>query len=119
MTIKSVLIAGAGAVGLTVADTLAAYSESEVRVLAGGSRLERYRREGLTVTGRKLPIQMAPAGIPADSFEPELIIVACKFHHLNQILTKMFSQLIISHHLHQKLSKNLQMMHFLHLKIII
>lgn len=86
MTIKSVLIAGAGAVGLTVADTLAAYSESEVRVLAGGSRLERYRREGLTVNGRKLPIQLAPAGIPADSFEPELIIVACKFHHLNQIM---------------------------------
>lgn len=110
MQIKSVLIAGAGAIGLTVADTLLKYDAKNVRILAGGERLERYEKNGLFVNGKKLDVQFAVASSagavsasgatsasavhsagtasPGD-FSPDLIIISCKAHHLNQVLDDM------------------------------
>jgi len=80
MRINSVLIAGAGAIGLCVAETIYKYDPNCVSILAKGERLERYRKNGLMVNGEKLDIRFG-SGEKAD-----LIIVACKFHHLDQIV---------------------------------
>lgn len=90
MKIKSVLIAGAGAIGLTVADTLLKYDSNNVRILAGGERLSRYEKNGLFVNGKKIDVKFAVAGEkPKDDFLPDLIIISCKFHHLTQVLDDM------------------------------
>jgi len=83
MKINSVLIAGAGAIGLSVAETIYRYDPRCVSILAKGERLDRYRKNGLKVNGEKLDFRFA-AGEKAG-----LIIVACKFHHLHQIIEDM------------------------------
>jgi len=83
VVIKSVLLAGAGAIGLFVAETIYKSDPGCISVLAKGERLERYRKNGLRVNGQKLDFRFSK-GEPAD-----LIIVACKFHHLNQIIEDM------------------------------
>lgn len=98
MKIKNVLIAGAGAIGLTVADTLLKYDKENVRILAGGERLFRYKKFGLFVNGKKLDVKFAVASGDTESkyndssdknFSPDLIIIACKAHHLEQVLCDM------------------------------
>jgi 2-dehydropantoate 2-reductase len=89
-TIETVLIAGSGAVGLTVADTFFRHDPRCVALLAGGERLERYRRNGLCINGKKLDFILAdPQDPSAKAFD--LVIVACKNHHLNQIIADMKS----------------------------
>jgi 2-dehydropantoate 2-reductase len=79
-TINSVLIAGAGAVGLTVAERIFRTEPGSVSILARGERLERYRENGLSVNGRRVDFRFG-GDTPAD-----LIIVACKFHHLAAVI---------------------------------
>jgi 2-dehydropantoate 2-reductase len=79
-TINSVLIAGAGAIGLLVAETIYKAEPESVSILANGERLERYRKNGLWVNGQKLDFHLTGGG------EAGLIIVASKFHHLDQII---------------------------------
>jgi 2-dehydropantoate 2-reductase len=81
MIINSVLIAGAGAIGLLVAETIYKADPACVSILAKGERLERYRKNGLTVNGERLDFKFGKDE-PAD-----LIIIASKYHHLNQIIT--------------------------------
>jgi 2-dehydropantoate 2-reductase len=80
MKINSVLLAGAGAVGLSIADSIYKADPGCISVLAKGERLERYRKNGFQVNGEKLAFRLA-SGQKAN-----LIIVACKFHHLDQII---------------------------------
>ena len=80
MKINSVLIAGAGAIGLSTAESIFNYDPACISILAGGERLERYKKDGLAINGRKLDFNFA-FGQKAD-----LILVACKFHHLDQII---------------------------------
>ena len=80
MKINSVLIAGAGAIGLCAAETIYRYDPHCVSILAKGERLERYRKNGLKVNGEKLDFRFS-SGEKAD-----LIIVACKFHHLDEVI---------------------------------
>jgi 2-dehydropantoate 2-reductase len=80
VVINSVLIAGAGAIGLSVAETLYYADPRCVSILAKGERLKRYREKGLRVNGKRLDFRFG-GDRPVD-----LIIVACKFHHLNQVI---------------------------------
>ena len=79
-TINSVLIAGAGAIGLLVAETIYKAEPDSVSILAKGERLERYQKNGLWVNGQKLDFRFTSGG------KADLVIVASKFHHLDQII---------------------------------
>ena len=80
MRINSVLIAGAGAIGLTVAQTIYKYDPRCISILAKGQRLERYRKNGLWINGEKLDFRFS-YGEKAD-----FIIIATKFHHLDEVI---------------------------------
>ena len=80
MHIQTVLLAGAGAVGLAFAETLFRYDPACISILAQGERLERYRKNGLTVNGEKLDFRFSQGE------KVDLIVVACKLHHLVQIV---------------------------------
>jgi 2-dehydropantoate 2-reductase len=91
--IKTVLIAGAGAVGLTVASTIYEWNPKEVYILAKGSRLENYKTNGLFVNNVRIPFLLADAEAAKNESasnkmecKPDLIIIACKFHHLKEII---------------------------------
>ncbi|MDR0708624.1 MAG: ketopantoate reductase family protein [Spirochaetaceae bacterium] len=83
--IDSVLIAGAGAIGLLIADTLYRYNPGGVRILASGERQKRYRGTGLWVNGERLDFSFADGETPEGN-RTDLIIVACKHHHLEQVI---------------------------------
>ena len=80
MKIKTVLIAGAGAIGLSTAESIYNSDPSCISILAKEERLKRYKENGLKVNGKKLDFNFS-FGEKAD-----LILVACKFHHLDQII---------------------------------
>ena len=80
MKINTVLIAGAGAIGLSTAVPIYKYDPLCVSILARGERLERYRKNGLKVNGEKIDFRFS-YGEKAD-----LIIVACKYHHLDEVI---------------------------------
>ena len=80
MKINSVLIAGAGAIGLCTAETIYKSDPECISILAKGERLERYKKNGLWVNGERLDFHFS-SGEKAD-----LIIVACKYYNLDQII---------------------------------
>jgi 2-dehydropantoate 2-reductase len=86
--IDSVLIAGAGASGLLIADTLYRHNPGGVRILASGERQRRYRETGLWVNGERTDFSFADRETPQDS-RTDLVIVACKHHHLEQVVADM------------------------------
>jgi len=88
--IEHVLLAGAGSVGLTVANTILNSHKTDLRILAGGERLIRYQKNGLFVNGKKLDVQLANSQIASD-WTPDLIIIACKNHHLSTILDDIYN----------------------------
>jgi 2-dehydropantoate 2-reductase len=86
--INSVLLAGAGAVGLTVASTIYNYNPECIEILADGERLERYRRDGLFINGERVNFKFVeiPVGKNHPVVPVDLIIIASKYHHLSQII---------------------------------
>jgi len=80
MKIQSVLLAGAGAVGLSVADSIYKYDPACISILARGERLERYRKNGIRVNGEKLDFRFTYGE------KTDLIIIASKFHHLSEVI---------------------------------
>jgi 2-dehydropantoate 2-reductase len=87
--IASALVVGAGAVGAAVAGIIAGHDPGAVRMLAGGERLERYRRDGFILNGIRRDFPLAPVGEREDA---PLIIVAVKSYHLAQAITDMRSR---------------------------
>jgi len=83
--IETVLIAGAGAVGLTVASSIYEWNAKNIYVLAKGSRLENYKAKGLYVNEKRIPFLLAD--VDKKDCEPDLIIIACKYHHLKEIIS--------------------------------
>ncbi len=81
--IGEVLIAGAGAIGSMVAWQCERANPGSVGILAGGERLERYRKAGFTVNGERAPFRLVDA---ASSSGSDLVIVACKYHHLGGVI---------------------------------
>lgn len=88
MEIQTVLIAGAGAVGTLVATQFQRAMPGRVGILAGGERLERYRRQGFTVNGTPIDLRFVEVG-SGETFD--LVVVACKNHHLPGILADLQS----------------------------
>jgi 2-dehydropantoate 2-reductase len=83
-----VLLAGAGAVGLTVASAIYNYDPECIEILAGGERLERYRRDGLFINGSRVNFKFAeiPTAESRLVFPVDLILIASKYHHLTQVI---------------------------------
>ncbi len=78
--IERVVLCGAGAVGALYVPLLNDLDPGLLRVLAGGDRRDRLVREGLTVNGRRIDVQVVA---PGDAPEPaDLLLVAVKQHHL-------------------------------------
>jgi 2-dehydropantoate 2-reductase len=69
-----------------IAARIHAVEPEAVSILATGERLERYRRDGFIVNGRKIELRAvaAPSG-PC----PDLIIVACKNHQLGHVIADL------------------------------
>jgi ketopantoate reductase len=70
LTINSVLIAGAGAIGLTVAELIYRSDPACVSIPARGERLERCRSRGLRVNGTRIDFRFG------DEKPVDLIIIA-------------------------------------------
>lgn len=84
--IESVLIAGAGAIGAAIGWKIQQKDPVAVSLLAGGERLARYRREPFIINGEPCSFSLTDC---ESSSTPDLIIVACKNHHLTRLLTEM------------------------------
>ncbi|MDR2517268.1 MAG: ketopantoate reductase family protein [Spirochaetaceae bacterium] len=83
--IPSVLVAGAGAVGLTVAGQFFDYDRNSVAILASGGRLARYREKGLFVNGRRRDFILADGAFPGEK-RFDMIVFAVKFHQLDEAI---------------------------------
>jgi 2-dehydropantoate 2-reductase len=86
-SIETISIIGAGALGAAYGSLLYDMDMRSVSFVAGGSRLERLRNEGLIVNGRRYCIPVIP---PEDLSAPsDLMIVAVKYHHLDNAIRDM------------------------------
>ncbi len=88
VTIRSALIAGAGGIGSSVAWTIHKTLPGAVSVLAGGERLERYRANGFVVNGERIDFPLVDV---ASDGKADLVIVACKGHHLAAVIDDLRS----------------------------
>jgi 2-dehydropantoate 2-reductase len=84
--IRSLLIAGAGAVGAAVAALVAEHAPSAVSVLAGGERARRYRQDGFLLNGVRRDF---PLISPQEASEPDLVLVAVKTYQLEQAIADL------------------------------
>ena len=86
-SIETISIIGAGALGAAYGGLLHDMDVRSVSFVAGGNRFERLRNEGLIVNGKRYIIPVVP---PEDPSAPsDLIIVAVKYHHLNDAIRDM------------------------------
>jgi 2-dehydropantoate 2-reductase len=86
-SIETISIIGAGALGAAYGGLLYDMDVRAVSFVAGGKRSERLRKEGLIVNGKRYFITVIP---PEDLLTPaDLIIVAVKYHHLDDALRDM------------------------------
>ena len=85
--IETISVIGAGGLGAAYAGILYEMDRHCVSFVAGGDRAERLRREGVMVNGTRYVI---PVLLPEDLSEPsDLIIVAVKYHQLNDAIGDM------------------------------
>lgn len=85
--IKNVAVVGAGALGAAYGGMLLDADRQGVAFVAAGGRLERLRREGLVVNGKKYEI---PVLDPDDPSPPaDLVLVAVKYHDLDDAIREM------------------------------
>jgi len=86
-SIETISIIGAGALGAAYGGLLHDMDVRSVSFVAGGNRFERLRNEGLIVNGKRYIIPVVP---PEDLSAPaDLIIVAVKYHHLDDAIRDM------------------------------
>jgi len=86
-SIETISIIGAGALGAAYGALLYDMDSRCVSFVAGGNRFERLRKEGLVVNGKRYFI---PVILPEDLSAPaDLIIVAVKYHHLDEAIQDM------------------------------
>jgi len=84
--ISSALIVGGGAIGSMVAAQISAKEPDAVSLLAGGERLARYRERGFEINGKECRFHLTDVESAGES---DLVIVACKFHHLERVIADL------------------------------
>jgi len=88
--IEKVLIAGAGAIGSMVAGQLYRWKPDSVSILAAQERLMRYKKDGFIINEKKIDLPLTDARVPPKpGSEPDLVIIACKAHHLEQVIADL------------------------------
>ena len=86
-SIETISIIGAGALGAAYGGLLYDMDMRSVSFVAGGKRFERLRKEGLIVNGKRYSSLLV---LPGDLSAPsDLIIVAVKYHHLDDAIRDM------------------------------
>lgn len=84
--ISSVLIAGTGAIGSMIAYQVFKNNPASLSILAAGERLERYRTKGFVINGEPC---FFPTTDARSTSSPDLVVIACKFHHLETVLADL------------------------------
>ena len=86
-SIETISIVGAGALGAAYGGLLYDMDVRSVSFIAGGERFGRLRKEGMIVNGKRYFIPVVP---PEELSAPaDLIIVAVKYHHLDDAIQDM------------------------------
>jgi len=75
-----VLICGAGAIGSVYGSKILSLGAEGVALVADQERLARYRREGLSVNGRRHDFRLLAAG--GSGPPAQFLLIAGKNHHL-------------------------------------
>ena len=78
-----VVLLGAGAIGVLPAAQLADFPGVKLSVAASGERLERYRRDGIFLNGKKLPFDFVS---PEELMPADIVIAATKVPALGSAL---------------------------------
>ena len=81
--IKTVALVGLGAIGAYFADRLQPVLGDDLRVIAGGARAERIRREGLVINGKQEYYHVVE---PGEGEPADLVIFATKMSGLQQAI---------------------------------
>ena len=82
--LKNILLLGAGAVGVLIAEKLCRMPDVNFAAAADPGRITRYRRDGIFFNGEKLPLSFIS---PGDDFPAaDLVIVATKTTALPEAL---------------------------------
>lgn len=89
--IKKVRLIGLGAMGSFFAPKLSKLAGIDFKIIAGGARAERLRRQGLTVTGEHYDFDIVDPADTADG-PADLIIVAVKNYSLREALEDIRNQ---------------------------
>ena len=84
MEINNILFAGAGALGALFSHKMSG-SGKNILFLADGERQKRLENDGLIVNGSHYPVKCTGNS----SFKADLVIIAVKYHHLNDVLIKL------------------------------
>ena len=79
-----VLICGAGAIGSVYGSKILSLGAEGVALVADQERLARYRREGLSVNGRRHDFRLLAAG--GSGPPAEFLLIAVKNHHLHDAI---------------------------------
>ncbi|MDF2839790.1 MAG: ketopantoate reductase family protein, partial [Clostridia bacterium] len=82
--INKISLIGLGSIGSTYASMLHDMNPSLLRVITNNERYDRYTAKGFVVNGKSYHFNYIK---PEEEVEPaDLIIVAVKFHHLQQAI---------------------------------
>ncbi len=84
MTYEKIAVIGLGAVGCSYAH-LIQKNGLELKIIAGGERAGRIS-SGMLINGETILFDTVA---PGETYDADLLLVACKFHNLNQVIADM------------------------------
>ncbi|MBV5323286.1 ketopantoate reductase family protein, partial [bacterium] len=87
--LNHIYLCGLGALGGMYASRFCAAPVENFQVIADPERIRRYREEGVTVNGSRLPLSYLPPGKSAPV--ADLVVISVKWHQLNQAIAQVRS----------------------------